>query len=269
MRLQKDELTLDQKNRAEILYNEINKGLEKYPSFRKIAENPPEVWKEITGSRGALSRPRLQKYRTYLSYLLKLETGIHFMDADDKFKDDGITSFEVFLNRAQLAVNTLNEYLNSELKEDNQLSELNKTKWAAYFVYYINESDIQINEGLIGRAIVTINGRNGEKDSVKFENTGIEGVKDFVGSYSSFMNISRGYVQFDLHASKDNPEVGRNIHIKLYCRSRAQELLIGQYTTYDKSHIQGGRILFHNITDQQNHEFVVWGILHFKQSESI
>ncbi len=120
------------------------------------------------------------------------------------------------------------------------------TKWAVYFLYYKDEGQ-KFNDGLIGRAIIDIkhDGENG----VVFTNTELDDVVDYEGCYTSHTELTNGIVIFDLEADS-SVEKGRNIHIKVYCRNRNQELLIGQYTTYEKGCIQSGNIIFQNITDE-------------------
>ncbi len=250
-------LTKEQIEEAGVLRKKILSGfkngkplLKAIKDHEEIAEKKIKQWKEDTDTSAGLSIQNINKYKSKLLYMSRLDAGCKFSDAINEkptFCSDSIHSFEKCLERARTIIKAAEAYLESDISEEAKNEYLKDTQWAVFFSYYPNERTSKINEGLIGKAILSVNGLNNEDESVTFENTELDDVKTFTGKYISHMDIHGGYVLFDLDAAKNNPEIGRHIHIKAYCHNRDQELLIGHYTTYEKSHIQSGRVLFINL----------------------
>ena len=247
-------LTKEQIEEADKLHIKILRGFKNGKALdkaikdhEKIAEKKIKQWKEDTDTSAGLSIQNINKYKNKLLYMSGLKPEYKFSDVRPAFCSDSIHTFEKCLERARAIIKAAEAYLDSKISDDAQNQYLKGTQWAAFFSYYPNERTSKINEGLIGKAVISVNGLNNEEKSVTFKNTELDDVKVFTGKYNSHMDIHGGYVLFDLDAAKNNPEIGRHIHIKAYCHNRDQELLIGHYTTYEKSHIQSGRVLFINL----------------------
>ncbi len=143
-------------------------------------------------------------------------------------------------------------------------NELDNTKWAAYFLYY-KEDDThnEVNEALIGRAIVEVDSSLGSLTPVLFKNIEFDSVVNYSGNYTTHMDLDHGIVIFDLEP-QNGKERARNIHIKVFCRSPEQHILLGQYTTFEKGYIQSGNIIFKNLKDQKENklETGVYSFIH-------
>ena len=111
------------------------------------------------------------------------------------------------------------------------MNDLSNTRYYAYFLYYPKSE----KEALIGRAVLSIDSFHG----VHFTNTGLDDSRNYLGTYDAYMDMADGIIVFNLTCS----DKGRQLHIKVYCRNKDQELRVGEFTTYENNKIQSGTIL--------------------------
>lgn len=259
MREKGQKITSQQIQKAKELYLEYTEGfngnsmISAVDRHQRLTGVGPAKWKEEKYGKqrvGGISYSAFKKHSNMIALISECQED-DTLDNINANIEDPIRSFQKGIQRVEKSIKLAREYLNVPIPEEDLSNSLSGTKWAAYFSFYNNEGTNKINEGVIGRAIVEINGHSKENNTVTFTNTQLDGVKDYRGSYISHMDMYRGYVSFDLNADPKNPEKGRNIHIKVYCENRNLNLLLGQYTTYEKGHIQSGRIIFHNFKSIQ------------------
>lgn len=137
------------------------------------------------------------------------------------------------------------QYLNKNIS-DNTLS---GTRWAVYF-HHLRKEDYNKDfpEPVLGRSIIEIKDLSERKYPILFYNIDGISAENYSGTYKSHMNMpNKGLVIFDINADEEI-EKGRNIHIKVYCRSKHQEILLGQYVSYENGKVQSGRVVFQNIS---------------------
>lgn len=251
----KEKITAKNKQDAEDYFNKLTKGFNGKDMLSAVNSHSEKVgmtgvvWKKefYKGEfkKGGLNKQTYYRNVTMLKSIRDAEVGTS-LDNINSYLVDPISSVEKGFSKVMISMKLAKEFLKVPIPEEDLSNSLSNTKWAAYFSFYHNEGSNRINEGIIGRAIVDITGHSGEENTVEFTNTQLAQVQNYKGSYISHMDMDRGYVSFNLNTSASNPKKGRNIHIKVYCEGRDQELLLGQYTTYEKARIQSGRIIFLN-----------------------
>ncbi|MBL7681767.1 MAG: hypothetical protein JNK00_00285 [Flavipsychrobacter sp.] len=116
-------------------------------------------------------------------------------------------------------------------------NDLSACSWNIYFLYFRDGKDK--NEPLIGRGTLTINKEN----KVLLTNTSQDSSVDYNGRYIPDNDMSNGITTFNL----ESDEKGRRLHIKVHCMGRTQEIMVGQYCTYENSRIAMGDLLFEKI----------------------
>lgn len=119
------------------------------------------------------------------------------------------------------------------------LNNLNGMRWYAYFLYYPQKAN---QEATLGRAVISVKHR-AQKKIATLTNTALSKNVHYEGQYISFANLDNGIIVFNLNSDKE----GRQLHIKVHCVDKKQQILIGNYLTYEDGHIQSGSILLENI----------------------
>lgn len=257
-----DVLTDKHIERAKELYETYTCGFDGLPIWEALAKHQGRAeqsfksWKQTEYGderKGGVSPRTFKNHLNFLKLIRNAEVGQILADVLDSF-DPSINTFNKGLERLDKTIKIIREYIEKvKLRPKDLSNSLDETDWAVYFLFYQHENERHINEGLIGRAILNVRDSEKFNEPVEFTHTPLDSVINYEGTYTPHMDMDRGYVQFDLEAA-DVKEKGRTIHIRVYCRSREQELAIGQFTSYEKSTIQSGTVVLHNITKLKNVE---------------
>lgn len=157
-----------------------------------------------------------------------------------------------------LAENTINHI--KDKYQRTSKNDFSNTSWFAYFLYFKkNEED---KEPLLGCASIEIDINHQvslvhnieieyknettskpESKEKKLDEDELGQVR-YTGSYFPDNDMNNGIIRFDLHPISE--EKGRQLHIKLFCRDKNQQVLVGQYMTYENGRILSGEMVLLN-----------------------
>lgn len=194
-------------------------------------------FKEVSLSEGSI--------RGSFKFLNTIEASKSLKDTAYICNRSSIANFRDEIDRASNRLDAIEAFLEHKINDQNDFQ---GRSWFAYFMVFKDRGN---SEPMLGRALLEID----DNHRVTFYNTNSDNSVDYFSSnkeevgYKAFTHLSRGLICFDLYSKQE----GRNLHLKVHCSDKEQEVLVGQFVTYENTRIESGAILLHStssITDE-------------------
>ncbi|AXG69620.1 hypothetical protein KORDIASMS9_01845 [Kordia sp. SMS9] len=251
--------------------------------YTKILEKEEEYGSKIVLTKEELKSGKVGFSKTSIHNRIKGLNSIVEGDDFNTFQDKSSfkpENFSDFLSKCKKVYIIANEFIENKRKNnssdyrtqqinnsiDFKPSSLSGSKWYVYFLYYLNESDKTglVNEASVGKALLEFTENSDSKNLVKFTNIKSDITRHYSGYYQDHTDIHRGYIIIDIIPDQKK-EHGRHIHMKLYCRDKDQDIMIGQNVSYERGEIQSGNIVLKKIdidNFDENYEPKSYSFLH-------
>jgi len=214
--------------------------------IRNKKGNINKEWKEGKEEFRELSLS-LSSIRNSYEFLAAACTSQTLDEIDSKVsRKSKIKDYQTELYKAEDRLDAAIAFLEESSDPENNLSD------RSWFVYFLNYNGKSNSEPMLGRALLKID----VNDKIHFFNTGTEGSVDYHAEvnekgYKAFTQLQEGIIRFNLTSSKS----GRELHFKVSCFDKDQEIMTGQFVSFINSRIVSGSLILHNTNAEYYDQF--------------